>query len=224
VVFDATTATQGASNRIVKPRLARQSRSQAPPVVEQLSAAQSRRRERIVDAAVDLLMSRRYDQIQMRDVAADAGVALGTLYRYFSSKEHLFAAVLHKWADRLDERVNRRPLRGGTNTARMIELFTRSARSFELAPHFFETWRAVATSTDPHAREIIATTGERTRAIYLRALQGIDAEASASITLCCQALLDFTLNRWYNGMLTIDDVYRDLERGITTIIESSVRY
>lgn len=77
-------------------RGARASRQHAPPVVEELSATQSRRRQHIVDASFDLLLSRRYDQIQMRDTAADAGVALGTLYRYFSSKDHLFAALLRK--------------------------------------------------------------------------------------------------------------------------------
>jgi AcrR family transcriptional regulator len=203
---------------------ARPSRPQAPPVVEQLTAAQTRRRQRIVDAAIDLLMNRRYDRIQMRDVAADAGVALGTLYRYFSSKEHLFAAVLRAWADRLDERVSRRPLRGATNTERMVELVSRAARSFELAPHFFEAWRAVAASTDPHARDITVTTGDRTRSIYLRALDGVDADTSESITLCCEALLDFTLFRWYNGRLSTDDVYRDLARGVTTILETSIRH
>ena len=34
------------------------------------------------------------ERVQMSDVAADAGVALGTLYRYYPSKHHLFAAAL----------------------------------------------------------------------------------------------------------------------------------
>ena len=34
------------------------------------------------------------ERVQMSDVAAEAGVALGTLYRYYPSKHHLFAATL----------------------------------------------------------------------------------------------------------------------------------
>lgn len=34
------------------------------------------------------------DRVQMATVATDAGVALGTLYRYYPSKHHLFAALL----------------------------------------------------------------------------------------------------------------------------------
>ncbi len=34
------------------------------------------------------------ERVQMSDVAVEAGVALGTLYRYYPSKHHLFAATL----------------------------------------------------------------------------------------------------------------------------------
>jgi len=40
----------------------------------------------------------RLRKIQVKDVATSAQVALGTLYHYFSSKEHLFAEVLVRWA------------------------------------------------------------------------------------------------------------------------------
>src|SRR5690242_12394842 len=66
--------------------------------VEGLPAWQLARRERIVVAGLHLLDSQEYDRIQIRDVAQEAGVALGTLYRYFSSKEHLYAAVLLEWS------------------------------------------------------------------------------------------------------------------------------
>ncbi|MUL80779.1 MULTISPECIES: TetR/AcrR family transcriptional regulator [unclassified Mycolicibacterium] len=34
------------------------------------------------------------ERVQMSDIAADAGVALGTLYRYYPTKHHLYAAAL----------------------------------------------------------------------------------------------------------------------------------
>src|ERR1044071_1903988 len=63
-----------------------------------LPAGQQERRDRIVRAAVALLERGEYDAIQMRDVAREAGVALATIYRYFTSKEHLYAAALVEWA------------------------------------------------------------------------------------------------------------------------------
>ena len=52
------------------------------------------RRERMVDAAVELAVTGGYESVQMRDVAARAEVALGTLYRHFPSKDHLLLAAL----------------------------------------------------------------------------------------------------------------------------------
>ena len=57
-----------------------------------LTAAQAARRERVVRAALELAAEGGYDAVQMRDVASRSEVALGTIYRYFSSKDHLLAA------------------------------------------------------------------------------------------------------------------------------------
>ena len=49
------------------------------------SAAQRERRQRILDATLTLASRGGYEAVQMRAVADRAGVALGTLYRYFPS-------------------------------------------------------------------------------------------------------------------------------------------
>src|SRR5437764_4681187 len=54
-----------------------------------LARSQAARRRRVLDAALRLAGEGGLDAVQMRDVAAAAGVALGTVYRYFSSKERL---------------------------------------------------------------------------------------------------------------------------------------
>ncbi len=59
-----------------------------------LPRGQQERRQRIIKAAITLLETGEYDAIQMRDVAERAGVALATIYRYFTSKEHLYAAAI----------------------------------------------------------------------------------------------------------------------------------
>ncbi|MEV0670391.1 TetR family transcriptional regulator [Mycobacterium sp. NPDC050441] len=48
----------------------------------------------ILRAAVRLGALHGLERVQMSDVAAEAGVALGTLYRYYPTKHHLYAAVL----------------------------------------------------------------------------------------------------------------------------------
>src|SRR5207237_4793311 len=49
-------------------------------------------RERILDAALRLFRKRGFDQTTMRDIAAEAEVATGAAYYYFSSKEEMVIA------------------------------------------------------------------------------------------------------------------------------------
>ncbi|MDM2036480.1 helix-turn-helix domain containing protein, partial [Mycobacteroides abscessus] len=50
--------------------------------------------KRMLDAAEELAMTRELDHVQMHDVAKHANVAIGTLYRYFPTKRHLFVSAL----------------------------------------------------------------------------------------------------------------------------------
>lgn len=50
----------------------------------------------IVDAAADIFIERGYAATRLDDVAKRAGVAKGTLYLYFATKEDLFKAVVEQ--------------------------------------------------------------------------------------------------------------------------------
>ena len=65
-----------------------------PKGLDSLDLRQRARRDRIVQATVQLMGDHDYDSLQMKDITAAAGVALGTTYRYFSSKDHLVAEAL----------------------------------------------------------------------------------------------------------------------------------
>jgi AcrR family transcriptional regulator len=58
------------------------------------SSRQAARRVRILGAAAELGAREGLASVQMHDVAKEAGVAIGTLYRYFPSKPYLFLSVL----------------------------------------------------------------------------------------------------------------------------------
>jgi Transcriptional regulator len=57
------------------------------------------RRSEILARADELFRDRSFEELRMADLAADLGLAKGTLYLYFPSKESLFLALL---GDRLD--------------------------------------------------------------------------------------------------------------------------
>jgi len=58
--------------------------------------AKEQRRDAILAAAVSLLDRGRYDAVTMAAVAREAGIAKGTTYLYFSTKEQIFLALLEE--------------------------------------------------------------------------------------------------------------------------------
>ena len=70
-----------------------------------IPASQVARRERILDAAMELAAEGGYDAVQMREVAERADVALGTVYRYFPSKVHLLVAAMSRTFQALQDTV-----------------------------------------------------------------------------------------------------------------------
>ncbi|MEV6162223.1 TetR family transcriptional regulator [Streptomyces sp. NPDC052052] len=68
--------------------------SEARAGAEPSSPRQYARRQSILRAAADIAAETGLERVQMHEVAKSAGVAIGTLYRYFPSKTHLFTAVM----------------------------------------------------------------------------------------------------------------------------------
>src|SRR5690606_9907318 len=84
----------------------------APPLegtVGVRTRSQHQRRRRIVQAAAALASRGGVEAMQMRTVAERAGVALGTLYRYFPSKMELVVAVVSEELNLLEASIERRP-------------------------------------------------------------------------------------------------------------------
>src|SRR5215213_9580359 len=74
----------------------------------------ARRRGRIVQIAVRSFTERAYADVHMGAVAAAAGVAKPTLYRYFATKEALFIEALECALEELRHEI--RALRSGTGS------------------------------------------------------------------------------------------------------------
>lgn len=62
-------------------------------------------RLRILTAALDLFRRRGFDSTTMREIAAEAGVALGSAYYYFASKEALVMAFYEQASDEMSVRI-----------------------------------------------------------------------------------------------------------------------
>ena len=184
-----------------------------------LTEAQQARRDRIVDAGLALLQERDYDKIQVKDVAEEANVALGTLYRYFSSKEHLFAEVLVRWAGTLRTHISRNPLRGTTDAQRLTQVINRSVRAFQQQPSLARLVATLETSSDPYATEILDRLGRTTGDIYIEAIHDRDRETAQRIVVVVDAVLAARLRSWVAGRISIAKMNEDLADTIQLLLE-----
>jgi AcrR family transcriptional regulator len=62
------------------------------------------RRTRILDESLSAAADG-YEEVNIREVAERAGVAVGTIYRYFPSKEHLLVSALGRWLEGFERTV-----------------------------------------------------------------------------------------------------------------------
>lgn len=196
-------------------------RAAVPPLPHTLSATQRDRRDRIIDAGLARLRHQDYTQIQMKDVAAEADVAIGTVYRYFQSKDHLFAEVLASWARQLRTNVERRPLRGPTNTARLTDVLHRSMRAFQGWPQLAKVVMYLESSEDAFTREIFARNNAENVAIYTEALRGLPEDLAVEAVRVAAAVFDLQLRRWVVGTQSIAEAYDRLSRAVWLILEFS---
>lgn len=195
-----------------------------PPDPETLIPSQRARRRRIVVAALHLLEDRPYEKIQMRDVAEAAEVALGTVYRYFASKEHLFAAVLMEWSDMLQNRVQRRPLVGATPGERLDDMMTRVLNSFERWPQFFGVVMHLESTPDVYAREEYSRFGQKTTGTWKEALAGLDADDADAIMSVMAAVLSAVVRSWTLGLIPMAEARRRMTRSIDLIFSAPPPY
>jgi AcrR family transcriptional regulator len=181
-----------------------------------LPRAQRERRERIVRAAIDLLRESEYEAVQIRDVAERGGVALGTLYRYFSSKEHLYAAALVAWSS---DYAPRRPADSGAETDedRLRTMMRRAVRAFERFPQMFRAQMVIEHSTDPNARELYDEFAAQNSAALTSALRHLDPTTSVAILTTANCVMATRLRSWAHGRCTIRDVDRAVQSAIDLI-------
>jgi len=99
------------------------------PTGARLAANQMKRMRRIVDAAVELAEQGGFEAVRLRDVAERSDVALGTLYKYFRSKEDILLFALDEEVSRLEQGLVARPPAGETPFARVVDFFRRTSRA-----------------------------------------------------------------------------------------------
>lgn len=107
------------------------------------------RTRRILDAAVNLAEAGGFAAVRLRDVAHTSGVALGTVYKRFRSKEDLMIGVLSLQVHDLRDQLARAPIVGDTPLARVVQFFAALTDFLCDRPNFGRAVVRASASGDP---------------------------------------------------------------------------
>jgi AcrR family transcriptional regulator len=105
-----------------------------------------KRGQQILDSAAQLFARHRYHEVRMDDIAAHAGVAKGTLYRYYRDKENLYLALTIHGIHRLYEESQGQIFGPGDPDQKLREFITRIVLYYEQYPYFLELIQRIETS------------------------------------------------------------------------------
>jgi TetR/AcrR family transcriptional regulator, cholesterol catabolism regulator len=194
--------------------------TESPPAAESLPEYQRKRRQRIIEAAVELLADGEYETIQVRDVAERAGTSLGTLYRYFSSKEHLYAAAMLEWASNFAIPGQRSQPRAQSDEERLRRLMSRTISALERQPQMMRAQMILENSNDPNAKALYRQFGVEHVATLRAALTQMSPEDAVAVVDTALSVMTIGLHSWARGVGTIRDVERSVQRSIDLIFSA----
>ncbi|HEY2514811.1 MAG TPA: TetR family transcriptional regulator [Polyangiaceae bacterium] len=187
------------------------------------------RRDKILDVAVALAEEGGFENVRQRDVAANAGVALGTLYKRFRSKEEILCAALEREAELLERRMETNPATGKAPIDRVGSFFTTLTRGMMKKPKFSRAvLRAMASGEEGVAKTVVSYQG-RITGLIIAAMRGVGrlsfADASTKpptekelqLTFLLQQIWFASLVGWSAGIVGPNDVVEQVKNAAMLI-------
>ena len=187
------------------------------------SAAQRERRRRILDATISLASEGGFDAVQMRSVADDAEVALGTLYRYFPSKIHLLVSALGREFEQAEQRTVHRAIPGETAHERVMYILSRTTKLLQRQPLLTEAMVRAFMFADSSVAGEIHEVGMRLTAMISHAIagsqeQGEPTEEQTAIIRVISDVWLAALVGWVTGRSQAEDVEKQMDVAVGLLL------
>lgn len=186
--------------------------SAEPDADSALARSQAVRRRRVLDATLRLADAGGFDAVQMRDVATEADVAVGTVYRYFSSKERLLLEAMGEQQEQLREHLRGNPPPGRDAAERVINVLRRANASLRRHPHVTSAMVRAHGSCRPELAESVQRVGDIMTSIITFAIDpdGDTGERDEAVARVLQLAWLSSLIGWVGGVQPPEGVDADL--------------
>jgi len=185
------------------------------------------RARRIVETAVSLAERGGFEAVRLRDVASQAEVALGTLYRHFRSKEDLLMAALSLESEALVEQMRRTPARGATPLERVTGYFKAATRMLCRKPKLARAVLRAGASGEPELTEKLRRFHGVCAEMAVAALRGksLGQEKPTALELIVSSVLHqvwfAALIGWMGGLHSQAEVVQEVRRAADLIIRGA---
>jgi len=177
------------------------------------------RAQSIVASAVELAEQGGFEAVRVRDIAAHAGVALGTLYKRFSSKEDILVAALEQEVGLLETFIQNNPPAGNTPLERIESFFRMITSGLTIRTKLSRAILRATATGDPLLSDKTGRFHGRMTKLMERSLLGTDEQRPPEL----EGLDDEDLHRlsflmaqlwwaglvgWMGGLFTLDEVIK----------------
>ncbi len=190
------------------------------PVEEAVRAARTTSRLRqLLDAAVTVMSKTGFHQMSMQDLAAEADVSVGLIYKYFGGKEDLLLATIVRILDAFRDQLA--PVMAAAGDDIVEQLAAGIRRYIEIVDENLDavvlTYRESRTLTPPGRAQIkeleIATADPLRTAIEAGIAAGVFTDVDVDIMVVDIMLLahGWALKHWHFGPLYGLDTYIGLQ-------------
>jgi AcrR family transcriptional regulator len=173
-------------------------------------------RRRAIDATRALAAEGGYDSVQMRDVVRLSKLSSATIYRHFSSKDHLLAATHLEWISALERSDAARP-EGADAAERVCAILHNTCRTMARHPRLTAALIHALGSSDPGVgdchREI-----NRTMNDMLRTAIADEIPTADEFVRLLGVAWEGALFSWAFGRMTMETVEHTLTRSARLLL------
>lgn len=185
------------------------------------SAAQRDRRKRILDATITLASKGGFDAVQMRAVADQADVALGTLYRYFPSKIHLLVSALGREFERAEATLRDKPIPGDDSAERVIYILKKTTRGLQGDPNLTEALTRAFMFADASVSNEIHAVGMLLTSMLTQAMHPGQVDIHGDDVAIARVIGDVWLSAlvgWVTGRSTAAETAQQMEVAVRLLL------